>query len=365
MPYESPRDERFAERVNDYATFVRDHDKGPSMYSADAHERSLHWWIVATRRRAATLPEHRQALLDDLIPGWRKRNHLAPFADRARAYAAFTDENGRPPSLYSDDHAERSLYRWLTTVRERSATLPAHERALLDDLIPEWRTSRKTDTHFENRAREYARFVATHGRKPNRDSNDDSERSLMRWIDTVRSRQSNLTPHRLDVLHTLIPDWNEPEKRKTFGETAEQYHRFVAEHDRDPMTTATDDTERSLANWRTTARRYTRSASESALLDRIDADRHARAVSALEDCAREYLAFVMQHGRRPSYYRKGADARERTMDIWLKNLRSGRISLSDEQRAALDRIIPWWNGDLADAAAWAERVRSEGSGPEQ
>ena len=330
----------------------------PTPGATDPEERALGIW--RGNLRSAT-PE-RQAVVDDIAPGWRgaRRQPVAQrdaaFAVRARAAGRFHAARGRWPSTLSVDVAEARLGVWW--VKARSVTPPGSPRgAILDDACPGWREgAAERDAAWADWVQRLARYRALHGSWPRANPPAADERALGRWLVRQRQAGDQLDSERRAQLDAQCPGW-EVSGRRRFNERVGELGSFVNVHGRWPSTTSQDQAEVSLAWWHLRQRKGSLSAEKAAALDEAApgwSDRERAEPAALSRplgvrftrFAEELEQFCAQHHRPP--HPAGLDARERSMAATLARHR-GNPNLSRECRWVLGRCCPGWDKPPAKA----------------
>jgi hypothetical protein len=174
---------------------------------------------VGTQRAAALsgqewMTPHRQALLDEHLPGWRAPASQSPqrvWAESAIELKLHVLETGRLPKQNGETADERRLGAWLTAQRgkhHRGELKPART-AWLTANVPLWNGQGPRDPKWQQTASEFGAWKAKVHRWPNRRSSDVDERRLATWAKNRREdhRAGRLSAERVELLNRLAPGW--------------------------------------------------------------------------------------------------------------------------------------------------------------
>lgn len=132
--------------------------------------------------------------------------------DAVAAVAAFHREFDRWPSAVSKDDYERLLGIWLNRQRIELANgrLDEFRRAAFDAAIAGWNIT--ADEAWMTSAREASDFFLLHGRGPDSDSEDPTEKHIGLWVklQTARANAGILRTERSQWLAEHCPGWARP-----------------------------------------------------------------------------------------------------------------------------------------------------------
>lgn len=296
--------------------------------------------------------------------------------ERARAWLAFVEVNGRQPGNKPDaPHQESALYYWINKHRKADAagTLNAKTRAVLDEVAPAWREpanpSRPNPELHARHAAEYRAFCEEHGRAPSQLARRPIERQLQQWMANQRATLAagRLSPEVQAAISALLPGWDAPSDKGPresvvlvpFAERLAALRAYVeANSGLLPPLNGGDGDDGSLGRWLAHQRRLWRRGelkrARKRALDELSPtwmqDRRSDAKWNLR--AADLAAFVAERGRLPRGTRR--DKTERQLNAWMHKQR--RAELSDEQVGTLDSTAPDWRGDGVPSG-WAMRVR--------
>ena len=195
----------FSDTLNELVAWRAAHDRAwPSANSDDVVERSLGHWLENQRRRTER-GSARDLELEECLPGWRGtygRTWEIRLADLIY-WRALHDQ--RWPSSKAKDPDERTLGSWLYDQRHRGT---AEHEAILDLVLPGWRSSREAAWHAT--LDRVTTWRKRHHRLPATSSDDPEERQLGIWISTQRAHAS---PARRALLDAHLPGWAAPRAR--------------------------------------------------------------------------------------------------------------------------------------------------------
>lgn len=207
----------FHERLEEYSSFVSNHGRLPSKYSADPEERRLNFWMTNQKYRIQHVvqsPSERMALIDTALPGHLETKRQRTDWDAAlELFVDFITMHDRYPSPASSNPRERFIGRWISTQREsRTAQrdkLHAERAAKLDAAFPEWRNGNLfIDRDWNEKLEHFSSFVVKTGRMPT--STIPEEKAISTWRSTqlTRLRRGTIAPHRLALLNEKVPGWD-------------------------------------------------------------------------------------------------------------------------------------------------------------
>lgn len=115
-----PDDDLWEQHLAETVTFVTEHGRLPL-------QREGGKWLMVQRSKnhQGNLSEHRQARLDEALPGWRKGRHTLR-ARRLEQIEAFVAEHGRRPQARAKDEHERVIGTWINTQRTAGGAASRH-----------------------------------------------------------------------------------------------------------------------------------------------------------------------------------------------------------------------------------------------
>jgi hypothetical protein len=295
--------------------------------------------------------------------------------DRAHAWLAFIEANGRQPGNKPDaPSSESALYYWLNKHRkaESEGTLKAEVRAVLDQIAPAWRepsdpTRPNPELHAQ-RAYEYLTFTIKFGRTPSQVATGRAERTLQHWLSNQRATLAagRMHPEVREAISAVLPGWDAPTGKpprarstvQPFAARLEALREYLALNDGLLPPLNGDDDATALGRWlrqqRLRLERGELKRARRRALDDLLPTWHveSRSDQKWDRRVAEVAAFRAEHGHLPRSAR--ADDTERSLYTWLANNRSS--DLSERQATILDREVPGWRGG-AVRESWGARVR--------
>jgi hypothetical protein len=190
-------------KLKETKAFSEQKDRLPNRRSNDPAEKALGTWLHHCKRKESTLPSERLRLLDEHLPGWRITKEMT-WRHNLDAVVEFHLVHGRFPRGKAEDLDETILGRWVQNQRAAEDTLPGDRIALLDGLLPGWRTLVSND-HWAHKFEQCIQFTKANGRMPSqgKDSPRD-EIVLAQWIIAQRKYKK---VQRLELLDQHLPGW--------------------------------------------------------------------------------------------------------------------------------------------------------------
>jgi hypothetical protein len=164
----------------------------------------------------SSITQGRQAVLDELAPGWR--SFLPPptelWPDKVEQLTSFRQAQSRWPSQSADTPAEKSLGVWLSTQRSKAhrGELPEWRRAVLERDAPGWDSTGSRADAWHRTADEVGEFLRIHGRLPSKRATGGEERRLGAWLHNRRQNErvgTGWTSERAAYLDQAAPGWNQ------------------------------------------------------------------------------------------------------------------------------------------------------------
>lgn len=162
--------------------------------------------------------------------------------------AAWVANSGRRPTRSTDDQTERSHAAWLQAAKAGTATLDAEQ---MDRLRAVPHLAAYLDNNLERHRdwiSELEQFVAANGRRPNKHTSDNNERTLAFWLANHKKRATPLTAADRDRLHAM-PAIAEFLTRQPTPSRLTLLEQFVTEHGHLPAAGSTNSDEAALAAW--------------------------------------------------------------------------------------------------------------------
>ena len=178
-------------------------------------------WLSSQRsalhKGLSSITPGRQAVLDELAPGWRSflPQPIDAWPDRAEQLMSFRLAQGRWPSQSADPAAERSLGVWLSEQRSKAhrGELDASRRAALERDAPGWDSTGSREEAWHRTADEVGEYLRSHGRFPSERATDIEERRLGTWLRNRRQDErarTGWTLERAAYLDDAAPGWKRP-----------------------------------------------------------------------------------------------------------------------------------------------------------
>ena len=162
--------------------------------------------------------------------------------------AAWVANSGRRPARSTDDQTERSHASWLQAVKAGMSTLDA---AQMDRLRAVPNVAAYLDTNLARQRdwiSELEQFVAANGRRPNKHTGDNNERTLAHWLANHKKRATPLTAADHERLHAM-PAIAAFLTRQPTPSRLTLLEQFVTEHGHLPAPDSTNADEAALAAW--------------------------------------------------------------------------------------------------------------------
>lgn len=196
-------------RAREFVAFVATNNRFPRrcIASVEEGEARLASWQYELRSRANVRPDV-AAYMDEHVPGWNRTSKASPVDHMtwSHEFVAFTTINGRFPKASKED--EDRLVKWLRRFRNLKAKNP-DVAAYMDEKVPGWDVRHRSDPM--TRAKQFANFVAIHGRFPKHDT--DIESWLARWLSSFRKRVDE-HPDVVLFMNDNVPTWRTDRRRR-------------------------------------------------------------------------------------------------------------------------------------------------------
>ncbi|WP_311245294.1 MULTISPECIES: DEAD/DEAH box helicase family protein [unclassified Microbacterium] len=143
---------------------------------------------------------------------------------RLQAVLDFKSQHDRLPSRYAGDTGESQLARWLAKQR---ATATNQQSAVLDDQVPGWRATRRSEYTWLRNLDALIAFHEMYGRMPRNNAADPIESSIAGWA-RVQRRSVDLHEDRRTLLQSRFPevDWK-PRETPLWVERFEALDAFI------------------------------------------------------------------------------------------------------------------------------------------
>ncbi|WP_181762586.1 helicase associated domain-containing protein [Pseudarthrobacter sp. B4EP4b] len=208
---------------------------------------------------------------------------------------------------------------------------------------------------WDEQLADYVSFLKENNRVPSQYAQDARERSLCFWLRNQKASLRNgvLLPDRAVKLDELLPDWNSPYRvRPSWEQMLARTVQFHREAGRRPSVLATEDEERSLANWL-----HRQNATRTVSRDRKHGERIAQLDNALPNWRNrppgdqerwnsrleQLVEHVHTHGRFP-VMGPSSPPEEYALGKWISVQRYAlkKGNLYPERLAKLDELIHGW-----------------------
>lgn len=299
-------------RAEEFLAWVESHDgQFPLHTSTDARELSLAKW---RRNQIARAPEDVLTALNAVIPGFTERRlngHAISdhFDERLKELREWVDKNKRPPSMSSDDAAERSLAVWVSRRRQQ---LHDTQLAAVEEVISKVRNT------ASQRLVDLTAFVVQHGRMPAAASEDSAERSLYNFIREQRRKKTAAVP--------VIEGLKEKTRRQlafaAVSTRADEFAKWVEKNGHYPRNASDDPYEALLGGWRISQLNKASKEILEFLEERIPGFTQRRtgpSEARFERRVQELTEWVARHKRRPNP--RSDDAAERSLAAFIVTAR--------------------------------------------
>lgn len=235
---------------------------------------------------------------------------------------------------------ERNLKR-LRRKQKMGRLHPVH-KAILDAHDANWSEDQR-DQAWRSKLADTVEWIAVHGEQPRRMSSDPVEAALARWMSKQRFNRS-LSDARIATLNEQILEWRVTKKTDThWNSMLDAAVEWIDEHGRRPYQKSSDETESRHGQW-FDAQRANKSLSATrteSLNERSPLWKQTRVSDAVWLAGVEtVVTWIELNGRQPRL--SSPDPIERRHAGWFTRQRV-LIVMTDERRAALDRLLPGWD----------------------
>jgi len=254
------KDTKALQRIDNLREFITTNNRWPSASSESPYEKSLAYFVrtVAYTKTGKGKYKLTQESIDALesIPGWRWGKDPHKTLKRVDHLKDFLRTNNRWPSQLSKDPLEKSLYVFITEVREskrgkgKSKLTKEHIESL--ESVPGWKWDKDPDKTLKHVV-SLKEFVEANNRWPNTRSENLAERSLSRLMESMRAAKKGtgnykITPTHIEVLES-IKGWKWGQDPINTLKRVDDLKEFMVVNDRLPRYNSKDPIEKSLYNF--------------------------------------------------------------------------------------------------------------------
>jgi hypothetical protein len=364
-PTWNPERDRWNSRFAEVCAFRAAHGRLPG-YAEDNGT-----WLGTQRgdSKRNSLIDHRRELLDTHLPEWRGESADVKWVKKLDALTVFIANNGRFPRRDAD--GESAIANWLGTqsgLVKKELLGDEKTRLLTDGLLavitPEMRVNSLPEflgfDQWEETLRQVVSYVDEHGDLP-RKSGGKLAASLSGWMTRQRKLGDEaLTSEQIKALDDSLPDWRDTAKTR-WEQNFDQCIAYFVSHGSVPSASSDDPETQLLGRWFQNQKSALKPGGNPEREDAFDTHLPgwrdgitAVRIEDWEDKLNAVVAFVDKRGKYPSL--KTEDPLEKSLAGWVykQRDRSKDGRMTDEQRSALNALLPLWMA--RQDAAWEEKL---------
>lgn len=245
-------------RCYELKEWVDKNGRFPSTYSKDKYEKSLGMFKQTMRqakrgKNKHNFTENHIEILES-IPNWEWEDDKTKTLKRCYELKNWVIENKKTPSGNTDDKYEKSLWRFVGSMRKSYKKIGTYnltdEMVKLLQSIPNWEWDSKDKTI--KRCKELKKWVIKNNRFPYYSSKDLEEKRLGQFISSVKRSikgkgSYNLTNEIIEILES-IPNWKWDNISKTIDRCYE-LKEWVEKNGRFPNKRSNDREEKFLGQY--------------------------------------------------------------------------------------------------------------------
>lgn len=200
------------------------------------------------KQKMGRLPPVHKPILDAHDASWADDQREQAWRSKLADTVEWIAVHGEQPRRMSSDPVEAAIAGWMSKQRFNRGLSDARI-ATLDERIPDWRVTKKTDTHWNSMLDAAVEWIDEHGRSPSQKSSGETEARHGKWFDTQRGNKS-LSPTHTESLSERSPRWKQTRvSDAVWIAGVETVATWIEKNARRPRPSSADPIERRHAGW--------------------------------------------------------------------------------------------------------------------